>query len=544
MKIKLNLVLLGILLLGTFLRLYLLQNVPPSASLDEASIGWNAYSILQTGKDEYGKSFPILLRAYDDYRPAFYVYTVIPFIKIFGLNVFSVRLSSVILSILTLFATYFLVKAIFKNQKFINSEYIALISTFLLAISPWHIYLSRLGHEVNLAFAFFIFAMLSFLKRNIYLSALFFLISFISYQTEKIFIPILVLGILVIYCKELLRFKKQILISIIFSLVILFPFTKETFSPNALIRLKGTNTFELNKSRYIDQTLLLQKAVAEKDYMGEIIYNRRFVTAQIFSENYLSHFNPVWLFTNALGDWHKIPGIGLLYVWEFPLILLGIYAFIRFDFDKKNKALIFLWFLTSPIAASIATDTPHALRTFVFLPTWQIFGGLGMVFFYALLKNKKFKFFSLVLFLLISFLSISALLRQYFYVFPKTQSDSFQYALSKAISYAVKNQDQYKKIVFTNNVNLSQSYMFFLFYTKYDPKLYQSQGRTVSGGFEAIHKFGKYEFRPIDMGKEESGNLFIGNYAQFHFKDDLAKQVKGIDIKNLNGDNTIRIITK
>lgn len=544
MKINSKIILIVILLIAAFFRFYLLNNVPPSASLDEASIGWNAFSIIQTGKDEYGSKFPILLRAYDDYRPALYVYTVIPFIKIFGLDVLSVRLPSVILSLLTVFATYFLTKEIFKKQKFFNPEHIALASAFLLAISPWHIYISRLGHEVNLAFSSFIFALLFFTRRNIYLSALFFVISFISYQTEKLFIPVLLLGILVIYYKELLKFEKQILISIIFSLIILFPFVKETFSPNALIRLKGTNTFELNKSRYIDQTLLLEKAAAGKDYIGEFIYNRRLVTVQIFSENYLSHFNPVWLFTNALGDWHKIPGIGLLYIWEFPLILLGIYVFIRFDFDKKNKALIFLWFLISPLAASIATDTPHALRTLVFIPTWQIFSSLGFVYLLSLFKNSKNKNIFIGMCSFILFLTISSLYRQYFYVFPKTQSDSFQYALSKVIPYAVKNKDQYKKIVFTNNVNLSQSYMFFLFYTKYDPKLYQSQGGTVSGGFDAIHKFGKYEFRPIDMGKEASGNLYIGNYAQFYLKGDSVEQVKGIDIKNLNGENTIKIVTK
>ena len=77
--------------------------MPPSPSLDEVSIGYNAYSILTTGKDEYGYRLPLLLRAYDDWRPSMYVYIVIPFVKFMGLSSLAVRFPSIILS---LFAVY------------------------------------------------------------------------------------------------------------------------------------------------------------------------------------------------------------------------------------------------------------------------------------------------------------------------------------------------------------------------------------------------------------------------------------------------------
>ena len=117
MKKDLFFILLGIVLISSFLRLYHLQSVPPQPTVDEVSIGWNAYSILKTGADEYGNKFPVLLRAYDDWRPALYTYMVVPFVSIFGLDVFAVRLPSVILSILTIFAVYFLVKELFKESK-------------------------------------------------------------------------------------------------------------------------------------------------------------------------------------------------------------------------------------------------------------------------------------------------------------------------------------------------------------------------------------------------------------------------------------------
>lgn len=543
---KLNLLVLsGIVILAIFLRFYQLDSVPPSASLDEASIGWNAYSILQTGKDEYGTPFPILLRAYDDYRPALYAYTVIPFIKVFGLSTLAVRLPSVILSVLTVMAVYFLVKEMFKNQKVIKGEYLALCVSFFLAISPWHIYISRLGHEVNLAFSCFIFALVFFLRKNIYLSALFFVISFVSYQTEKIFIPLILLAILVIYKTDLINLKKKVLISIILSLTVLIPFTKETFSENALIRLSGTNVFEANKSRYIEQSFLLEKAVLEKDIVGRIIYNRRVLSLQILTEGYLSHFDPVWLFTNPDSDKHKIPNLGLLYWWLAPFLLVGMYILLRGEFDNKIKKLVFVWFLTAPIAASITTDSPHALRSFVFLPTWEIFYSLGILYIYNFIrKGNPRKIFVLVLGVLVVF-STAYLYKYYFFVFPQLQSDSFQYALSKAIPYVISNEKKYEKVIFDNNTHLSQSYMFFLFYTKYDPVLYQSLGGTVAGGYDAVHKIGKYEFRPINMINETENNLFIGDYQQFIFNGKLAAQVMVLkEIDNLNDKKTIQIITK
>ena len=542
---KVKYILLGILLLSAFLRLFLLSSVPPSASLDEASIGWNAYSILHTGKDEYGNQFPILLRAYDDYRPALYVYLVVPFVKIFGLNAFSVRLPSVIFSILTVFAIYMLVKEMFKNQKVFNNEKLALITAFLVAISPWHIYLSRLGHEVNIGLSFFIFALLFFLKRRIYFSAFFFLLSFVSYQSEKIFIPVILFGVFLIFKKDITNLRKKIAIAAILSFIILLPFIKTTLSPDALLRFKATNIFDANKSRFIEQSLLLQKADKEHDFISKVLYNRRLLSIGIVSEAYLSHFNPVWLFTNASGDHHKVPSFGLLYLWTLPFILIGIYVLISGNFDSKIKKLIFLWFLAAPLSGAITTEYPHALRSLTFIPTWEIFTSIGLLFVYSLIRREKIRKFALIFSFLITFFTLALLYKQYFEVFPRTQSGSFQYALSKAVPYVLENENSYRQVIFSNSDNLYQSYMFFLFYSKYDPALYQKQGGTESGGYSATHKFGKYEFRPFNIGIEEKGNLYIGNSAELNLKGIVASQVKTLtEISNLNGDKAIKIVTK
>src|ERR687884_248633 len=102
--------LIGIIFVAAILRLYQLGSIPISPDWDEAALGYNAYSIYHTGRDEYGKFLPVVLRSFDDYKPALYTYFIIPFLPVLDLTVATVRLPSVLFGILTVLATYYLVK--------------------------------------------------------------------------------------------------------------------------------------------------------------------------------------------------------------------------------------------------------------------------------------------------------------------------------------------------------------------------------------------------------------------------------------------------
>ena len=94
------LILLLVLSIGIFLRFYHLNDIPPGLNPDEASHGYNAYSILQTGKDRYGQTLPLAFRSLGTYLLPMYTYfSVIP-VAFFGPTVFSIRLISVFSSIL------------------------------------------------------------------------------------------------------------------------------------------------------------------------------------------------------------------------------------------------------------------------------------------------------------------------------------------------------------------------------------------------------------------------------------------------------------
>src|SRR5258706_5069843 len=169
----------AILLLAIFLRFYKLSEIPNGLYVDEAAIGYNAYSLLETGKDEYGKSFPILLRSYTMFAPPLYSYLTILPIKIFGLSVFSVRFISALSGVLSTLVIYF----VCKYLNLFRVKYTCYAAAFLFAISPWSIFFSRGAFEANLALLLLLvaifFAILA--KNKIFFLAFSFI--FLSFST-------------------------------------------------------------------------------------------------------------------------------------------------------------------------------------------------------------------------------------------------------------------------------------------------------------------------------------------------------------------------
>jgi len=532
-----------ILLIAAILRFYNLSSVPPGASLDEASIGWNAYSILHTGKDEYGYKFPILLRAFDDWRPALYVYFVIPFVKVIGLTTLAVRLPSVLLSLLTIISSYFLIKILFKDYEYKNS--LSLLVSFLLAISPWNIYISRLGHEVNAGLFFVVSGILFFLlsindkKKKTFLifSSILFGFSFYTYQSVKIFTPFIILTLILIYRKQLLQMKKIFLYPTIIGVMIAAPIVIASFSPNALIRFKGSSVFDTNNPLYAQSAKQLLVSKEKGDFLGIILNNRRVTSLNIFISQYFSHFSPKWIFSNTGNESFKTPGLGLLYYWETPFFFLGIIFLFKSKISPRTKLVIFFWILISFIAPAITTGAPHAMRSYNIIPMPIIltsFGILGMGRFIS--KKIGFPLLGLVV-----VIELFYFFHQYFFIFPKTQSSSFQYSLSEVMPFIAKNHNKYEKIIISNQGSLYQSYMFYLFYNKYDPKKYLEEGGTVSGGYAETHKFNKYIFRPINYKKDrlEKNTLLVGNPSDF------SQDIRALtEFRNLDGKISVEMISK
>lgn len=524
-----NSFIIAILILAGFLRLWSLSSVPPSPSLDEVSIGYNAFSLLHTGRDEYGYFMPILLRAYDDWRPILYVYLTVPFVGIFGLSSLAVRFPSVLLSLMTIYISVLLVPLLLKKKMIIinyelNIKIIAAATAFLVSISPWQIYLSRLGHEVNLGLFLTVLGIYLFLcavinqkKRTLVVSGLIFALCFYSYQSQKVIIPILMISLVILYFKELYKFGRWSVFATLLFICVVLPALITSLSPQGMTRFNGTSVFSANQSAYSISAQALLRSKNEGNIFGEIYYNRRFVPLWIISSQYISHFNPQWMFMGESRENHKVPFMGLLYYFEAPFIVLGILFFFLSKLDRRIKIFVAIWFLSSPLPGAITTDAPHAMRSYTFIPLLQMFEALAIVFVLSYCKKMRLIFPAAIVFALIVVASLWQLWVNYFYVFPKTQADSFQSSLFQSMKYLKEHENDYDSIVISNERNLYQSYMYYLFTSSFNPALYQSMGGTKSGGFAEEHRIGKIVFRPIGWNteKKQARILYIGNGDDF-----------------------------
>jgi len=508
-----------IVIIASLLRLYQLGSVPISPDWDEVALGYNAYSILHTGKDEYGKFLPIVLRSYDDYKPALYAYVSIPAIALFGLNVFAVRLPSAIFGVLAVIGVYFLTYELLKKKE------VSLLSSFLLAISPWHIQFSHAAFEANVGLAFNIFGAFFFLKGlkkpwMLFLSVFFIILSMYIYQSDRVFAPLLFLAIMLIYRKDLLKLpRNNIFLPAIFGCILLLPLLFYTLtSKDALARAKGVSIFS-DSTQFLKtdaQRILDDKK--NKDFSGLLFDNRRLAFSKEIIANYLSHFDLNWLFISGDISRHHAPGMGLIYLWELPFLLMGMYFLIFGLFDKKSKMLLWSWFLLAPVPASVTTGVPHAIRSLNFLPTFQIFIAIGI--FALVLYISKIKYFIYLIFpvyFLFFIFNILYYLNQYFVQQNYFNAVDWQYGYAKIVPEVKKIHNKYSKIIVSNQPFMDQSYMFFLFYLRYPPVLYQKQSQNVSGGFRENHSFDIFEFRPIHWDQEQKNSdiLYIGRKADF-----------------------------
>ena len=219
-----------ILLLAAALRLFALDKYPVGLNADEAALGYNAYSLLLTGKDEHGVSWPLVFRSFDDYKPPLYVYLDIPFVKLFGLNIWSVRLPSALLGIATVYFVYLLVSSLhlFSDQK--KDRFLALASAFFLAVSPWHLHFSRGAWEVNVSTFLLVMGSYFFVKglakpRHFLVFALSFALSLYTYHSARIVAPLLMIALVLIYRRSLFAKKnlKGVLAAAILGLVLSAP---------------------------------------------------------------------------------------------------------------------------------------------------------------------------------------------------------------------------------------------------------------------------------------------------------------------------------
>lgn len=444
-----NKFLLIIIALGFFLRIWQINSLPPSLNWDEVSLGYNSYSILKTGRDEWGTRLPLIFRAYGDYKLPFYIYLSIPFVALFGLNAFSAKILSILAGTFLIYIAYLTAKKITK------SESISLISAALIAFSPWSIFLSRIALEANLFLLFFALSFYFLLAKKISLSTLFFTFSLFTYNSSRVLLPFYLLALIYFLTREKIKFKFIDFLPLIISgLILIFQFTDESAT-----------------ARYQWVSLLDQGAVNRINEL-RAAYPRFLVNKGTYflfetGKNYLSHFNPLYLFKNGASHYQfNIPHFYLLLPPLFVFLLSGLYYLWTHLKNSSSKLLLF-FFLISPLPSAITRDAPHILRSLSFVYFASLITALG---FFSL---KKY------LLLIITTLFLSALLIFWpkYNQYSRQYSQSWQYGYSQVIDYLKADYGHFDQIIFSKKYG--EAHEFILFYWPWDPHKYQQDPKKV-----------------------------------------------------------------
>lgn len=541
---------LGCIILITFvLRLYKITEIPPALNWDEVSIGYNAYSVLKTGKDEWGVFLPIHFKAYGEYKLPVQIYASIPGVAIFGLNELGVRITPVIYGTLTVLLLFFLARTLFQNV------YVGLISAFLLAISPWHIQLTRASFESSFAIFWITLGVWLLIKgfqdkKWFIWSMLPFAISMYTYNSARVFTPLFLLVIFIIYRKTFLKIPKTTVFALAFFIILLLPLTP--------YYLGGEGNSRYRLVSVTDDPGLIPRINENRgkanlpDPLPRLIHNKATYISFYVLQNYLAHFNPDFLFiSGAPHKQHHVQEIGEFYLFQAPFLLLGLF----FLFKKREKFKWFLisWILLGIIPVSVTNDSiPHALRTLIVVIPYEIIIAFGFYCFSTLIKNKYSRW-TLVYYLIIGavvVISFGLYFKNYLYSYPTNFSKDWQYGYRQAVEYVKEHQDEYDEIVFSRTYG--EPHMFTLFFLNYDPAKYQNNPNLVrfeTNNWVWVTNFDKFyfpdlgdpdtTFKDIIAQNPDKKMLFIGKNGDFPKEWNKLKEINFLD-----GKPTFEIIEK
>lgn len=497
-----------VFLFVTLQLIYKLAQVPSGLEQSEAAFGYNAYSLLATGMDEYGKHLPLILTSFGDYKLASFSYWLIPFIRIFGLTEFAVRFGSVIAGIVTLLILFKGISYTLQNRK------VALITALFISITPWFIVLCRFANESILAALFYFTSLYSashwFKKNNrkyLVISVIFLTFSVLTYYSAW-YPVLLVCGILVYIARKKsnsrLAFASEIfLISIPILLICFVSYI------SAGQRLKQINVIDHRNAQGLLSEQTREDHARYPIFLTRYFHNKITFYPHIVLANISDTLNFNFFFLNGDKSDRRfaVPYNGVLYLWSLVPIIWGAYAFIKRRSITFNL-LIFLFALFPFIGSAFSVYGSESQRALIALPVIAYVCASGILDMYHFSENRKlFQIFISILGLLAAF-QFQEFNHQYFWHSTVHTPWYNNYGMKSMVSSVDALKKSYKKIVVSGNTAI-----FFYFYDKADPIKVQAEATMVKSdalGYIQRLKYGNIEFMDTECPKAgKEGILFV-----------------------------------
>lgn len=481
MSIKTARIILGVIILvGLFIRVYRLAQVPVSLYWDETAIAYDAFSLSTTGQDMHGKSFwqPIFL-SYGDYKAPVYIWLTTMVMKVFGANDWVVRLPSAVAGTTIILLAYALVVEMWRKKE------MGLWVAGAMAIMPGEILFSRTGFEAHLGLLLVLATVyLWFLAGKkpwaFSLSGLTAAIGVYSYFSVRVVVPLLFIGFSLLYRKQVIKAWKWVLMGILLFGLLLIPlYQSSDYAASNLLRLSTPSL--INTDNHILAAQSMREATGNT-LLSRIVYHRWWFLSLRLLQNLSAHLNPQYLFFSGDSNLrHGTGAVGILLPLTIPLFITGLIYLMR----KHTKEGLFLayWWLAALVPASIPLVVPHALRSQNSLPVLGIFTGMGAY----LAWTRANKLFRRVIFvyLILVLVSFGILAEDYLSHYPMRSAEAWQYQETKLAQEILGARPEATEIVVKDPP--SRFYLYLLWQGKISPKeIYKWNGAEPIG-------FGRYK---------------------------------------------------
>ncbi len=451
-------------------------------------MGYDAYALLEYGIDRNGIHNPVHMIAWGSGQNALLAYISMPFIKIFGLSVFSIRIAPALLGC-------FAVLIIFLLGRRIESTNFGLIVAGITAVSPWHIMISRWALESNILPVFMLTSVYLLIKSSdnkhfLPLSFLFFGLSLYAYAPSYLVIP-LFLFISGIYCIIFRVFTaKNIAVSGLVLVIVALPIF--IFIVINTLKLPAFESYILSIPRYT--------GTPRYTHMSSI-YSGAFLQETI---KHLAHsIKILFIDFNDFELQNSAPTVGYLPKHSLPLIIGGFFICTWKAITSKHfnpVTIIIIWFFCSFIVSGISSPAIHRMNTIVF--PIIIFFAYGL---HALFNNSKA--------LALAFCLMLSITSYHFYkIYTTEYADQVSSFFFQGYGDAVKDAQQY--LIEGENLYasdaLNQPYIATLFHLKYDPNEYIKtvEFKNPGGAFQAVSKYGNIIFG-VRTHKAKSAKVLV-----------------------------------
>ena len=290
------------LAIGILVRAWKLGSVPAGVNHDEAYGAYEAYSLLHYGVDSNGHPFPVYLEVWNSGMSVLNTYLMMPLIALFGLHTWVIRIPEMVVACLTLCAVYGIMKRVINQTA-------AICCLFLLAVSPWHIMMSRWSLDANLAPGFLIFGWYFFMRgleksRFFPISALMYGLSLYCYATIWPFVPLIIL-LQFGYCilQKKVTWSKEIVISAVLLFFMALPLFLFLLVNKGIIGEINLGFFSIPKISHMR-------------------------ASEITFTNIIPNLKTLWYILKRQSDgliWNISPEYGFFYLFTMPFFFLGLF---------------------------------------------------------------------------------------------------------------------------------------------------------------------------------------------------------------------------